>query len=123
MAMSLAELGASKQLPEVGYLVGMDLEPGLDCLCKTTVRGVPTVRMVVTNKPASLTDCFFKNNLCDWFNSFCPSCRLGVRTPSYTSLVSTTPIYLSALVIYFYSTVVLKVLGASTALKRVIPLR
>ena len=69
--MSLAELGASVgELLEVGDIDGMELgireTTGLDCLRKTTARGVPTVRMVVTTKPASLTDGFFKNDLCDW---------------------------------------------------------
>ena len=79
IAMILAELGASVgELLEVGDLDGMELEiretTGLDCLWKTTARGVPTVRMIVTTKPDNMTDGFFKNNLCDWFNYSCPSC-------------------------------------------------
>ena len=78
MTMILDEIGSSVgELLEVSDIDGMELEiretTGLDCLWKRTTRGVPTVRMVVTTKPASLTDGFFKNNLCDWFNSSCPS--------------------------------------------------
>ena len=71
IATSLAEIGASVgESLEVGDLDGVEIEiretTGLDCLWKRTARGVPTVIMVVTTKPASLTDGFFKNNICDW---------------------------------------------------------
>ena len=65
VAISLAELGALLGEPlEVGDIDGVELEiietTGLDCLCKTTVKGVPTIILVVTTKPASLTDSFLK---------------------------------------------------------------
>ena len=79
MAMSLAEVGASVgELLEVGGLDGMELgrreKAWLDGLWKTTARGVPTARTIVTTKPTSLTSGFFKNLFRDWFIYYCSSC-------------------------------------------------
>ena len=66
MAMSLADVGASVgELLEVGGIDGMELGSRetvwLGDLWKTTARGVPTARMIVITKPASLTAGLFKN--------------------------------------------------------------
>ena len=72
MAMSLAEVGASvSELLEVGGLDGMELgsreTTWLGCIWKTIARGVPTAKIIVTTKTASLNASFFKNLFRDWF--------------------------------------------------------
>ena len=62
MAMSLAEVGASV---DIAWLGG---------LWKRTARGFPTARMIVINKPASLTAGFFKNFFRESIVSSCVSC-------------------------------------------------
>ena len=66
VAMSLDAIGVSaSELIEVGDLDFMNFvsreTTGLGCLWKTTSRGFPTARMVVTTKLVSLTDGLFLN--------------------------------------------------------------
>ena len=65
MNMRLADIGASvEKRIEVGDLDTIELgsreTTWLGSLCKTTERGVPTSRTIVTTKPASLNAGFFK---------------------------------------------------------------
>ena len=65
MNMRLADIGASvDKLLEVGELDTIELgsreTTWLGGLWKTTERGVPTSRTIVTTKPASLNSGFFK---------------------------------------------------------------
>ena len=124
MAMRFSEVRASVgKFIEVGNLDGMELgsreTTWLYCLCKMVTRGVPTTRMVVITKTASLTVGFLKTFFRDWFIYYWWLFWFGILIPSYTSLMSLMPIPLNAVAWSISNIVVLEVSGASTSLNGV----